>query len=437
MEPLREIRNRLLNGWQLSKMHTFEVAARHQSFALAAEELSLSPSAVSHRINQLEEELGIQLFVRSHRKVELTHEGKRVYWALKSSLDTLNQEILDIKNQELSGTLTLYSRPSIAQCWLVPALGDFTRRYPSISLTVLTGNDNVNLQRAGIDLAIYFDDAPSAQLTHHFLMDEEILPVCSPEYAQRHALTNTVMLIGLDLSGSANNITNFYSDSPHKKDSTPASVTNGGIAFNISGFNNTFNGCRALFHHDDGTKYGKIFNITGTENTFLSSMCSDLSGVEDAGIFVFSGSGTPVNNYVYGGNIQSLYVFPQSVGFNPTINAPCTYTSQIYRHELTQRNVSGRLTISCNITSNVGSGAFSITLPSYLSSFKGDCMGSILTILNSAIRTDTNLLEVNGYITGGKIFFRRIFRSGSPVDVQITDLITGNATIDLSFSCCL
>ena len=48
MEPLREIRNRLLNGWQLSKMHTFEVAARHQSFALAAEELSLSPSAVSH-----------------------------------------------------------------------------------------------------------------------------------------------------------------------------------------------------------------------------------------------------------------------------------------------------------------------------------------------------------------------------------------------------
>ncbi len=58
MEPLREIRNRLLNGWQLSKLHTFEVAARHQSFALAAEELSLSPSAVSHRINQLEEELG-------------------------------------------------------------------------------------------------------------------------------------------------------------------------------------------------------------------------------------------------------------------------------------------------------------------------------------------------------------------------------------------
>ncbi|NIF38599.1 DNA-binding transcriptional regulator DsdC [Enterobacter sp. Tr-810] len=188
MNDANEARNRLLNGWQLSKMYTFEVAARHESFALAAEELSLSPSAVSHRINLLEEELGIQLFVRSHRKVELTQEGKRVYWTLKSSLDTLNQEILDIKNQELSGTLTVYSRPSIAQCWLVPMLGDFTRRYPSISLTILTGNDYVNMQRTGVDLALYFDDTPPNHLSHHFLMDEAILPVCSPEYAQQHAL---------------------------------------------------------------------------------------------------------------------------------------------------------------------------------------------------------------------------------------------------------
>ncbi len=118
MTDANEGRNRLLNGWQLSKMYTFEVAARHESFALAAAELSLSPSAVSHRINLLEEELGIQLFVRSHRKVELTQEGKRVYWTLKSSLDTLNQEILDIKNQALSGyangVLPALDRPVLA-----------------------------------------------------------------------------------------------------------------------------------------------------------------------------------------------------------------------------------------------------------------------------------------------------------------------------------
>jgi LysR family D-serine deaminase transcriptional activator len=55
---------------------------------------------------------------------------------------------------------------------------------------VLTGNDNVNLQRAGIDLAIYFDDAPSSQLSHHFLMDEAIVPVCTPNYARQLQLTS-------------------------------------------------------------------------------------------------------------------------------------------------------------------------------------------------------------------------------------------------------
>ncbi|MFE8394503.1 phage head-binding domain-containing protein [Escherichia coli] len=248
--------------------------------------------------------------------------------------------------------------------------------------------------------------------------------------------TTRVMLIGLKLGGSSNNVINYYSDTPHKLDKTqPASIANGGIGYVISGFNNNLVCPRVLFHVNDGPKYGKVFYISGTENSIREPVSSDFSGIEDGGVYVFSGSATPINNNVSGGNLQSFYVFPQSTGFNPTINAPCTYTSQIYRHELTQRSVSGRLTIECNITSNVGSGAFSISLPPYLSSFKGDCTGSIFTILNNTIRADTNLIEVRGYITGGKIFFRRIFRSGSPVDVQITDLITGYASIDLSFTC--
>lgn len=245
-----------------------------------------------------------------------------------------------------------------------------------------------------------------------------------------------VMLIGLKLSGSSNNIINFYSDTPHKLDETqPASLENGGVGYIISGYNNNLIGPRILFHQSDGHEYGKVFLISGTENSIKEPITSDSSGIENNGVYVFTGSATPINNYVSGGNLQSFYVFPQSTGFNPTINAPCTYTSQVYRHELTQRNVSGRLAIECNITSNVGSGAFSISLPPYLSSFKGDCTGSIFPILNNTIRADTNLIEVRGYITGGKIFFRKIFRSESPVDVQITDLITGYATIDLSFTC--
>ena len=122
--------HKTLTGFQLSKLITFEVAARHESFALAAEELFLTPSAVSHQINLLEKELNIKLFLRLHRKVELTNEGKRVFLALQFSLDYLNTEIKAIQNQALAGSLTIYARPSIAQCWLVPKLSSFTECYP-------------------------------------------------------------------------------------------------------------------------------------------------------------------------------------------------------------------------------------------------------------------------------------------------------------------
>ena len=180
--------NKLLNGYQLARLHTFEAAARHGSFALAADELALSPSAVSHRISALEEELGFKLFQRFHRKVALTADGQRVFWALTSSLEVINQEILEIRHQELSGPLTVFSRPSIAQCWLVPRLADFARQHPQIELNVMTGNENINLHGYGIDLALCFDDKTPARLAIHPLMDEYMVPVCSPEYAEQHGL---------------------------------------------------------------------------------------------------------------------------------------------------------------------------------------------------------------------------------------------------------
>ena len=184
--------HKTLTGFQLSKLITFKVAARHESFALAAEELFLTPSAVSHQINLLEKELNIKLFLRLHRKVELTNEGKRIFLALQFSLDYLNTEIKAIQNQALAGSLTIYARPSIAQCWLVPKLSSFTECYPFIQLSILTGNENVNFQRTGIDLAIYFDNQPSFQLDYQYLMDEHIIPVCSPEYADNFNLINNL-----------------------------------------------------------------------------------------------------------------------------------------------------------------------------------------------------------------------------------------------------
>lgn len=174
-----------LTGFQLSKLYTFEVAARHESFSMAAAELCLTPSAVSHQINLLEKELNIQLFERLHRKVVLSHAGHRLLAALQLSFDHLSTEIKAIQNQALAGSLTIYARPSITQCWLIPKLQDFIQQYPLIELSILTGNEMVNFQRTGIDLALYFGHQPSQHLNYDYLMDEQIVPVCSPQYAEK------------------------------------------------------------------------------------------------------------------------------------------------------------------------------------------------------------------------------------------------------------
>ena len=100
-----------LSSMQLSKLHTFEAAARHCSFSLAAEELSITPSAVSHKMSKLEDELGIALFHRASRKVSLTDEGERMYQSVRKTLCALNQDVLDIENGDVSGQLNEYSRP--------------------------------------------------------------------------------------------------------------------------------------------------------------------------------------------------------------------------------------------------------------------------------------------------------------------------------------
>lgn len=248
--------------------------------------------------------------------------------------------------------------------------------------------------------------------------------------------TTRNMLFGLKMSGSGNNIVQFYADSPKKIDKTQAaSITNGGIGYVISGFNNTFLSPRNLSHQDCGLKYGKVFLISGTENTFISPLIGDYAYIEDDGFFVFTGSANPLNNYVYGGNMQSTYLYPIASGsYKPTVNIPCTYSSQIYNHNIIQKNVMGRVVITCNITSNSSGDSFYIQLPPYLSAVSGMASGSIINNLTSSVRADSNLFAVEPYVSNGKIYFRRLFRSGAADDIKQYMLNTGNAFFDISIN---
>lgn len=177
-----------LNSSQFANLHTFLVAARHLSFTHAAAELCLTASAVSHRISRLESALSVRLFQRLTRRVCLTVEGERIFDILQNAMGELSEALQQPSQSEIAGTITLYARPSLAQCWLVPKLADFASRHPQVSLDLRVGNDNVDFRTRNIDLALYYANGEFPGLISHKLMEEKMAPVCSPEYARRHGL---------------------------------------------------------------------------------------------------------------------------------------------------------------------------------------------------------------------------------------------------------
>ena len=184
--PASAPRMATLTASQFANLHTFLVAARHASFALAAQELALTPSAVSHRIARLEAGLGLRLFERLTRQVKLTADGERIFAALQIGWDGLHAALAG--GDALTGSITVHARPSIAQCWLVPRLAGFTAQYPDVSIDLRVGNDAVDFRAGQVDLALHYGDGNFPGLASRKLMDEWLAPVCSPDYAREHGL---------------------------------------------------------------------------------------------------------------------------------------------------------------------------------------------------------------------------------------------------------
>ncbi|AZL68256.1 DNA-binding transcriptional regulator DsdC [Pseudomonas oryziphila] len=185
-----------LNGAHLANLHTFLVAARHLSFARAADELCLTASAVSHRIGRLEQQLALKLFHRLPRRVTLTEDGERVFQIMQRTMDALSEAVRERAHGQVAGQLTLYVRPSVAQCWLVPRLAEFTMQYPDIQLDIRVGNESIDYRTRKVDLALCYSDGHYPGLVSTPLMAERIAPVCSPEYARRHGLQGGIQGLG-------------------------------------------------------------------------------------------------------------------------------------------------------------------------------------------------------------------------------------------------
>lgn len=158
----------------------FEAAARHQSFTRAAEELALTQSAICRQIGGLEEFLGLALFRRSRRGVQLTEAGQSYARRIAAQLDAVERDTLSVMGQQGAMSLELAVVPTFGTQWLVPRLKDFQARHPQISLNLTNRTRPFLFADTDFDAAIYFGDADWSGTEAHFLMLEDLQPICSP-----------------------------------------------------------------------------------------------------------------------------------------------------------------------------------------------------------------------------------------------------------------
>lgn len=164
----------------MNSLRAFEAAARWLSFAKAADELFVTPAAVSQQIKQLEDYLGIALFRRLTRAVQLTEEAKTVLPLVSEGFDKLAEAVDRLAREEETGLLTVSSAPTFAAKWLLQRLPDFTDRYPDIDVRLDASLDTRDFVRDGIDIGIRLGlgDYPGLHVERVF--GEEISLVCSP-----------------------------------------------------------------------------------------------------------------------------------------------------------------------------------------------------------------------------------------------------------------
>jgi len=166
----------------LSSLRLFEAAGRHQSFKLAAAELSVTPSAVSHGIVGLEQSLGVELFIREPRGLSLTPAGADYLTYVSKAFSLLETGTQRLPNQRENRTIAVSCAPTLASRWLLPRLHGFRARWPDINVTVDTSQRLVGFPADGFDFAIRMSRAPTAGTCWTRLFGEQLVPVCSPAY---------------------------------------------------------------------------------------------------------------------------------------------------------------------------------------------------------------------------------------------------------------
>jgi LysR family transcriptional regulator, glycine cleavage system transcriptional activator len=164
---------------RLALLPAFEAAARTLSFTRAAQELSLTQSAVSRQIQQLEAGLGTELFERRHRALALTEAGRVMQRAVNDSLERLRDAAARVQAHSRPRQVAITCTPGFASLWLIPRLARFTAAHPGVDVRISATIEILDLARSGIDVAVRF--VPSDAGHGPALFEEEVQPMCAPQ----------------------------------------------------------------------------------------------------------------------------------------------------------------------------------------------------------------------------------------------------------------
>jgi len=164
----------------LGGLRCFEAAARLESFTQAAQGLNLTHGAVSRAVRALEEELGVALFERRHRRVLLTAAGRKLFQATQQAFGILDHTALELRQQALDAPLVLSCEPTLLMRWLIPRLPAFQQAHPDINLQLVAGGGPFSFHD-GITAAIRRNDFDWGKQVHSLaLFSEKVGPVCQP-----------------------------------------------------------------------------------------------------------------------------------------------------------------------------------------------------------------------------------------------------------------
>jgi len=166
----------------LAALKAFESVGRHLSFQRAAEEVCLTPSAVSHQVRTLENQLGIRLFVRRHHELELTPTGRTYLGRVQAVIADLLDATSDVVDSNGQAPLSIQLCPSLSATWMVRRLGSFREQHPDLEINLVTPYEDPHFLLPEVDVGVLYGNGNWPGVRTEYLMGEQVFPVCSPKY---------------------------------------------------------------------------------------------------------------------------------------------------------------------------------------------------------------------------------------------------------------